>query len=146
MVYLGRGVELSARKGYGRIVLGRWVHLGDGNRLLVNEGTLRIGDKTVFGLDNTVACYLDIAEQDIADSHLTWEERRAVWQQRIRQREQLRRSKFLAFQERVFGKAAADDLRAKYAKLDEEHRRRMRDLDRYLVGLGVGDLGELGSL
>jgi hypothetical protein len=75
---------------------------------------------------------LDAAEQDIADSHLTWEERRAVWQQRIRQREQLRRSKFLAFQERVFGKAAADDLRAKYAKLDEEHRRRMRDLDRYL--------------
>ena len=43
MVYLGRRVELTARKGYGRIVLGRWVHIGDGNRLRAHEGTLRIG-------------------------------------------------------------------------------------------------------
>jgi acetyltransferase-like isoleucine patch superfamily enzyme len=60
MVYLGRGVELSARKGYGRIVLGRWVHLGDGNRLRAHEGTLRIGDKTVLGRENTLNCYLDL--------------------------------------------------------------------------------------
>jgi acetyltransferase-like isoleucine patch superfamily enzyme len=60
MVYLGRGVELSARKGYGRIVLGRWVHLGDRNRLRAHEGTLRIGDKTVLGRENTVNCYLDL--------------------------------------------------------------------------------------
>lgn len=59
-VYLGRRVELSARPGYGRIVLGRWVHLGDGTRLRAHEGTLRIGDKSVFGRDNTVNCYLDI--------------------------------------------------------------------------------------
>lgn len=60
MVYLGRGVELSARKGYGRIVLGRWVHLGDGNRLRAHEGTLRIGEKTVLGRENTLNCYLDL--------------------------------------------------------------------------------------
>ena len=60
MVYLGKGVELSARKGYGRIVLGRWVHLGDGNRLRAHEGTLRIGDKTVLGRENTLNCYLDL--------------------------------------------------------------------------------------
>ena len=60
MVYLGKGVELSARKGYGRIVLGRWVHLGDGNRLRAHEGTLRIGDKTVLGRENTFNCYLDL--------------------------------------------------------------------------------------
>ncbi len=60
MVYLGRGVELSARRGYGRIVLGRWVHLGDGNRLRAHEGTLRIGDKTVLGRENTLNCYLDL--------------------------------------------------------------------------------------
>ena len=60
MVYLGRNVELSARKGYGRIVLGRWVHLGDGNRLRAHEGTLRIGDKTVLGRENTFNCYLDL--------------------------------------------------------------------------------------
>jgi acetyltransferase-like isoleucine patch superfamily enzyme len=60
MVYLGKGVELSARKGYGRIVLGRWVHLGDGNRLRAHEGTLRIGDKTVLGRENTLNGYLDL--------------------------------------------------------------------------------------
>lgn len=60
MVYLGRGVELRARAGYGRIVLGRWVHLGDGNRLRAHEGTLRIGDKTVLGRENTLNCYLDL--------------------------------------------------------------------------------------
>jgi len=65
MVYLGRGVELSARKGYGRIVLGRWVHLGDGNRLRAHEGTLRIGDKTVLGRENTLNCYLDL---DVGES------------------------------------------------------------------------------
>ena len=59
-VFLGRRVELSARRGYGRIVLGRWVHLGDDNRLRAHEGTLRVGDKCVFGRDNTVNCYLDV--------------------------------------------------------------------------------------
>ncbi|MDQ1641744.1 MAG: hypothetical protein QOJ90_1095 [Actinomycetota bacterium] len=59
-VFLGRRVELMARPGYGRIVLGRWVHLGDDNRLRAHEGTLRLGDKSVFGRDNTVNCYLDI--------------------------------------------------------------------------------------
>ncbi len=60
MVYLGRHVELHARAGYGRIVLGRWVHLGDRNRLRAHEGTLRIGDKTVLGRENTLNCYLDL--------------------------------------------------------------------------------------
>lgn len=59
-VFLGRGVQVQVRPGHARLVLGRWVHLGDANRLLVHEGTLRIGDKTVFGRDNTVTCYLDI--------------------------------------------------------------------------------------
>jgi acetyltransferase-like isoleucine patch superfamily enzyme len=60
MVFLGKNVEVSVRKGYGRVVLGRWVHLGDGSRLRCHEGTLRIGDKCVFGRENTVNCYLDI--------------------------------------------------------------------------------------
>jgi acetyltransferase-like isoleucine patch superfamily enzyme len=59
-VFLGRRVELYARRGYGRLVLGRWVHIGDENRLRAHEGTLRVGDKCVFGRDNTVNCYLDI--------------------------------------------------------------------------------------
>ena len=59
-VFLGRRVELSARKGYGRLVVGRWVHLGDGNAVRCHEGNLRIGDKVVFGRSNTVNGFLDI--------------------------------------------------------------------------------------
>jgi acetyltransferase-like isoleucine patch superfamily enzyme len=59
-VFLGRRVEIQTRPGFGRIVLGRWVHLGDDNRLRAHEGTLRVGDKSVFGRDNTVNCYLDV--------------------------------------------------------------------------------------
>ncbi len=59
-VFLGRRVELSARKGYGRLVVGRWVHIGDGNSLRCHEGNFRIGDKCVFGKDNTFNGYLDI--------------------------------------------------------------------------------------
>ncbi len=59
-VFLGRRVEVYARRGYGRVVLGRWVHLGDGNQLRAHGGTLRVGDKCVFGKENTVNCQLDV--------------------------------------------------------------------------------------
>lgn len=59
-VFLGRRVEVWARKGYGQLILGRWVHVGDENRLRCHEGVLTIGDKSVFGRDNTINCYLDI--------------------------------------------------------------------------------------
>ncbi|HSI92743.1 MAG TPA: acyltransferase [Jiangellaceae bacterium] len=75
LVFLGRGVEVEARRGYGRVVLGRWVHLGDGTALRAHEGTLRVGDKVVFGRHNTVNCYLDVevgAKTLIADwVHIT---------------------------------------------------------------------------
>lgn len=60
LVFLGRGVRLEAREGFGRLEIGRFVHLGDGTRLRCHEGSLRVGDKAVFGADNTVNCYLDI--------------------------------------------------------------------------------------
>ncbi|MEO7262882.1 MAG: acyltransferase [Jatrophihabitantaceae bacterium] len=60
-VFLGKNVELFARPGFGRLVLGRWVHLGDGTSLRCHEGTLRIGDKVVFGRNNVVNAYLDIS-------------------------------------------------------------------------------------
>ncbi|WP_432878601.1 acyltransferase [Kribbella sp. CA-245084] len=59
-VFLGKHLEIVARRGHGRIVLGKWVHLGDETRLRAHEGTLRIGDKVVFARDVTVNCYLDI--------------------------------------------------------------------------------------
>ena len=51
---------VSARRGYARLILGRWVHVGDENRIRAHEGTMRIGDKCVFGRDNTINGYLDI--------------------------------------------------------------------------------------
>jgi acetyltransferase-like isoleucine patch superfamily enzyme len=60
MVFLGKRVELLARPGYGRLEIGRWVHIGDGNSVRCHEGSLRIGDKVVMGKDNTINCYLDI--------------------------------------------------------------------------------------
>lgn len=59
-IFLGSKVRLERRRGVGRIVLGRWVHLGDGTVLRCHEGVLRIGDKCVFGQSNTVNCHLDI--------------------------------------------------------------------------------------
>ncbi len=60
MVFLGRRVELHARPGFGRLEIGAWVHIGDGNAIRCHEGSLRIGDKVVLGKDNTVNCYLDV--------------------------------------------------------------------------------------
>jgi hypothetical protein len=60
MVFLGRRVQVEGRPGYGRVVLGKWVHIGDGTALRAHEGTLRIGDKVVFGRRDAVNCYLDV--------------------------------------------------------------------------------------
>lgn len=60
MVFLGRRVELDARPGYGRIILGDWVHIGDGTALRAHEGTLRVGEKAVFGRHTIVNSYLDV--------------------------------------------------------------------------------------
>jgi acetyltransferase-like isoleucine patch superfamily enzyme len=59
-VFLGRRVELTAPRGRGRIVLGRWSHLGDGTAIRAHEGTVRIGDKVVLGADVRINGYLDI--------------------------------------------------------------------------------------
>ena len=60
MVFLGRRVEIHATPGLSRMEIGRWVHIGDGNAIRCHEGSLRIGDKVVFGKDNVVNTYLDI--------------------------------------------------------------------------------------
>lgn len=59
-VFLGKGVELSVRKGFGRIVVEPWVHIGDNNRIRAHEGTVSIGTKSVFGRDNTINAYLSV--------------------------------------------------------------------------------------
>jgi acetyltransferase-like isoleucine patch superfamily enzyme len=66
-VFMDRGVEISARKGYGRLVLGRWVHFGVDCALRCHEGTLTLGDKSVLARDISINCYLDV---EIGDSAL----------------------------------------------------------------------------
>lgn len=59
-VFMDRGVELYARRGYGRLVIGRWVHLGVDTALRCHEGTLSLGDKSVLARDVSINCYLDV--------------------------------------------------------------------------------------
>jgi acetyltransferase-like isoleucine patch superfamily enzyme len=60
MVFLGRGVELRARKHHGRLQLGPWCWIGAENKLRAHEGNLRLGPKVVMGRDNVINTYLDI--------------------------------------------------------------------------------------
>ncbi len=59
-VFLGKRVTIQARTGYGRLILGAWVHVGDDTAIRCHEGTMRIGEKCVFGADVTVNGYLDV--------------------------------------------------------------------------------------
>jgi acetyltransferase-like isoleucine patch superfamily enzyme len=60
IVFLGRRVELRARRGHGRLQLGPWCWIGNDNKLRAHEGNLRLGPKVVMGRDNVVNTYLDI--------------------------------------------------------------------------------------
>ena len=66
-VFLDKGSEIYARKGYTRVVIGRWVHLGVNTALRCHEGTFSIGDKSVLARDISINCYLDV---EIGDSAL----------------------------------------------------------------------------
>ena len=60
LVFIDRRAEIYARRGYGRMILGRWIHLGVDTALRCHEGTLSVGDKTVLGRDVSINCYLDV--------------------------------------------------------------------------------------
>jgi acetyltransferase-like isoleucine patch superfamily enzyme len=66
MVFTGRRVELHARKGHGRLLLGPWCWIGNDNKLRAHEGQLTLGAKVVMGRDNVVNTYLDIEIGDAA--------------------------------------------------------------------------------
>jgi len=66
-VFMDRGVEIRARRGYGRLILGRWIHLGVDTALRCHEGTLSLGDKGVLARGVSINCYLDV---EIGDSAL----------------------------------------------------------------------------
>jgi acetyltransferase-like isoleucine patch superfamily enzyme len=60
IVFLDSGVEIYARRDYGRLIIGRFVHIGRGTAIRCHEGTLRIGDRAVFGRRDSINCYLDV--------------------------------------------------------------------------------------
>ncbi|MGH2740857.1 MAG: acyltransferase [Actinomycetota bacterium] len=60
MIFLGRGARLYCRRGLGHMEIGRWVWIGDGTQIRCHEGSVRIGDKVVFGGNTVVNAYLDI--------------------------------------------------------------------------------------
>lgn len=59
-VFLGKDIEFEVAKGHARLVLGKWVHIGNGNKIRVHNGVLRLGDKVVLGSDNVINAHLDI--------------------------------------------------------------------------------------
>lgn len=66
-VFMDRGAEIYSRRGYGRLVLGRWIHLGADTAVRCHEGTLTLGDKGVLARNVSINCYLDV---EIGDSAL----------------------------------------------------------------------------
>lgn len=66
-VFMDRGACVYARRGYARVVLGRWVHLGAHTALRCHEGTLSLGDKSMLARHITINCCLDV---EIGDSAL----------------------------------------------------------------------------
>jgi acetyltransferase-like isoleucine patch superfamily enzyme len=60
-VFIAPNVRFEVREGYGRMVIGPYVHFGEGARIRAHEGTLRIGAKSVIGIRNTINTYLDIS-------------------------------------------------------------------------------------
>lgn len=75
MSFLGTGVELTARRGSGRLHVGPWCWLGDGVALRSHTGRVSVGAKVVIGGGTTVNSYLDVTIGDgtlIADDvHIT---------------------------------------------------------------------------
>ena len=66
-IFLDRGASIYARRGYARLILGKWVHLGVDTALRCHEGTLSLGDKSNLARNISVNCYLDV---EIGDSAL----------------------------------------------------------------------------
>lgn len=60
LIFLDRGARVSVRRGHGRMIIGRWVHVGANTAVRCHEGTLTIGDKSVLGRDISINCYLDV--------------------------------------------------------------------------------------
>ncbi|WP_240977772.1 acyltransferase [Knoellia koreensis] len=59
--FIGPDVRFEVREGYGRMVIGAYTHFGAHARVRAHEGTLRIGEKSVIGIRNTLNCWIDLS-------------------------------------------------------------------------------------
>ena len=60
VMHVGRGAEIFCRRGLADMRIGRDVWIGPGTAIRCHEGSLRIGDRVVFGGSDTVSAYLDV--------------------------------------------------------------------------------------
>ncbi len=60
MVYLGESVEIVAKRGHGRLTMGRDCHVGRHSAVRAHEGNVHIGARAVLGSRVTVNAYLDV--------------------------------------------------------------------------------------
>jgi acetyltransferase-like isoleucine patch superfamily enzyme len=60
LAFICPGVHLEIAPG-ARLVLGRWSWLGDGCKVRVHEGEVRIGAKSVLGQECTISCYQHVS-------------------------------------------------------------------------------------
>lgn len=60
MVFLDHDVDISARPGHARLILGRWVHVGAHSALRAHEGTMIVGDRAIVGRHVSINGYLDV--------------------------------------------------------------------------------------
>jgi acetyltransferase-like isoleucine patch superfamily enzyme len=60
MSFLGSGVELTAPRGEGRVVVGPWCWIGDDVALRSHAGRVTVGPKSVIGGGTTINSYLDV--------------------------------------------------------------------------------------
>ncbi len=60
LCFVGPHVKLEIGRD-ARLVLGRWSWIGDGTKIRVHEGEVRIGAKTVMGQECTISAYQHVA-------------------------------------------------------------------------------------
>jgi acetyltransferase-like isoleucine patch superfamily enzyme len=60
LVFFAPRVQLHAPRHHARLAIGAWSWIGEATKLRAHEGTVRIGEKVVFGGDNVVNAYLDV--------------------------------------------------------------------------------------
>ncbi len=60
LCFICPGVKFEIKRG-AKLVLGRWCWVGNGTKVRVHEGEVRVGAKTVLGQECTISCYKHVS-------------------------------------------------------------------------------------